>query len=138
LVLADIPGLIEGAHEGVGLGDRFLGHVERCRVLLHLVDGTCEDAGAAYKTVRAELSAYGHELAQKPEIVALSKADALGADAIKQQVARLKRAAKKTPLVVSAVSGDGVDVVLRELLKVIEKARSGSVEALTADAAWQP
>jgi GTP-binding protein len=138
LVLADIPGLIEGAHEGVGLGDRFLGHVERCRVLLHLVDGTCEDAGAAYKTVRAELSAYGHELAQKPEIVALSKADALGADAIKQQVARLKRAAKKAPLVVSAVSGDGVDVVLRELLKVIEKARSGSVEALTADAAWQP
>src|SRR6516225_5643892 len=137
-VLADIPGLIEGAHEGVGLGDRFLGHVERCRVLLHLIDGTAEDAGAAYKTVRAELSAYGHELAQKPEIVALNKADAMTAEAIKQQAARLKRAAKKTPLVVSGVSGDGVDVVLRELLKVIEKARSGSVEALTADAAWQP
>ena len=76
-VLADIPGLIEGAHEGVGLGDRFLGHVERCRVLLHLVDGTRGDAGAAYKTVRAELSAYGHGLADKPEIVALNKADAL-------------------------------------------------------------
>ena len=84
-VLADIPGLIEGAHEGVGLGDRFLGHVERCRVLLHLVDGTGGDAGAAYKTVRAELSAYGHGLAEKPEIVALSKADALSADEIKQQ-----------------------------------------------------
>ena len=66
-VLADIPGLIEGAHEGVGLGDRFLGHVERCRVLLHLIDGTDGDAGAAYKTVRAELAAYGEGLADKPE-----------------------------------------------------------------------
>ena len=84
-VLADIPGLIEGAHEGVGLGDRFLGHVERCRVLLHLVDGTGGDAGAAYRTVRAEIAAYGKGLADKPEIVALSKADALGADEIKQQ-----------------------------------------------------
>src|ERR1700691_1747505 len=82
-VLADIPGLIEGAHEGVGLGDRFLGHVERCRVLLHLVDGTGENAGEAYKTVRAELSAYGEGLAEKPEIVVLTKSDALSADAIK-------------------------------------------------------
>src|SRR6202162_16508 len=73
-VLADIPGLIEGAHEGVGLGDRFLGHVERCRVLLHLVDGTDGDAGAAYRTVRAELTAYGQGLADKPELVALHKA----------------------------------------------------------------
>ena len=72
-VLADIPGLIEGAHEGAGLGDRFLGHVERCRVLLHLVDGTGEDAGKDYKTVRAELEAYGDGLAEKPEIVALPK-----------------------------------------------------------------
>ena len=72
-VLADIPGLIEGAHEGAGLGDRFLGHVERCRVLLHLVDATSEHAGKAYKTVRAELEAYGHGLADKPEIVALSR-----------------------------------------------------------------
>ncbi len=137
-VLADIPGLIEGAHEGVGLGDRFLGHVERCRVLLHLVDGTGEDAGVAYKTVRAELSAYGHGLTDKPEIVALSKADAMSADAIKQQVARLKRAAKKTPLAVSAVSGDGVAEVLRALLKVIEQARHSGVEASAADAAWHP
>src|SRR6266545_18566 len=75
LVLADIPGLIEGAHEGAGLGDRFLGHVERCRVLLHLVDGAGEHAGKAYKTVRAELDAYGHELTDKLEIVALNKAD---------------------------------------------------------------
>jgi len=137
-VLADIPGLIEGAHEGVGLGDRFLGHVERCRVLLHLVDGTGEDVGAAYKTVRAELAAYGEGLADKPEIVALTKADALGADAIKQQAARLKRAAKKTPLVVSAVSGDGVEAVLRAVLKVIEQARRGGVETHAVDAAWQP
>jgi len=137
-VLADIPGLIEGAHEGVGLGDRFLGHVERCRVLLHLVDGTAEDAGAAYKTVRAELAAYGHDLTEKPEIVALNKADAMTGEAIKQQAARLKRAAKKTPLVVSGVSGDGVAEVLRALLKVIDKACRGDVEEQAADAAWQP
>jgi GTPase len=137
-VLADIPGLIEGAHEGVGLGDRFLGHVERCRVLLHLVDGTAEDAGAAYQTVRAELAAYGHDLMEKPEIVALSKADAMSAVAIKQQAALLKRAAKKTPLVVSAVSGDGVAEVLRALLKVIDRARRDGVEEHAVDAAWQP
>src|SRR5690348_13082158 len=76
-VIADLPGLIEGAHEGTGLGDRFLGHVERCRVLLHLVDGTAEDAGAAYKTVRGELEAYGGQLAEKIEIVALNKIDAV-------------------------------------------------------------
>ena len=80
-MLADIPGLIEGAHEGAGLGDRFLGHIERCRVLLHLVDGTGEHAGEAYKTVRAELDAYGDGLADKPEIVALNKADALTPEA---------------------------------------------------------
>ena len=140
-VLADIPGLIEGAHEGVGLGDRFLGHVERCRVLLHLIDGTAEDAGAAYKTVRAELAAYGHELTEKPEIVALNKADALTPEAVKEQVARLKRASKKTPLVLSAVSGNGVSEVLRALFKVIERARKGETgeqESKVVDAAWQP
>jgi GTP-binding protein len=137
-VLADIPGLIEGAHEGVGLGDRFLGHVERCRVLLHLVDGTGGDAGAAYKTVRAEIAAYGNGLADKPEIVALSKADALSADDTKQQLARLKRAAKKQPLAVSAVSGDGVAEVLRALYQVIEKARPTAAEASTTTSAWQP
>jgi GTP-binding protein len=137
-VLADLPGLIEGAHEGVGLGDRFLGHVERCRVLLHLIDGTSEDAGAAYKTVRAELSAYGHELTEKPEIVALNKADALSPDDVKQQVARLKRAAKKTPLVISGVSGEGVKEALRALFKVIERARHGADEPSVAEGAWQP
>src|SRR6266513_2036557 len=118
-VLADIPGLIEGAHEGAGLGDRFLGHVERCRVLLHLVDGTGEHAGEAYKTVRAELEAYGHELNEKPEIVALSKVDALTSDQIEQQTAGLRRAAKHTPFIVSAATGAGVREVVRALYKVI-------------------
>jgi GTPase len=135
-VLADIPGLIEGAHEGVGLGDRFLGHVERCRVLLHLVDGTGGHAGEAYKTVRVELSAYGEGLGEKPEVVALSKADAMSADDIKQQLARLKRAAKKTPLVVSAVSGEGVKEVLRTLLKIIEDARRGTDAPPAPHVAW--
>ena len=137
-VLADIPGLIEGAHEGVGLGDRFLAHVERCRVLLHLVDGTVEDAGAAYRTIRAELAAYGHGLAEKPEILALSKADAASAEAIKQQAARLKRAAKKPPLVVSAVSGAGMADTLRALLQVIEAARGSPGKAQAKEPAWHP
>jgi len=137
-VLADIPGLIEGAHEGVGLGDRFLGHVERCRVLLHLIDGTIDDAGAAYKTIRAELDAYGNGLGEKPEVVALNKADALSAAAIKRQVARIKRASKKTPLVLSAVSKNGVAEVLRALLKIIEQTRTEDAKESAASAAWQP
>src|SRR5512136_2463093 len=134
-VLADIPGLIEGAHEGAGLGDRFLGHIERCRVLLHLVDGTGEHAGEAYKTVRAELEAYGHELVDKPEIVALNKADALTPEQLKQQTARLKRAAKKTPLVISGVSRQGVTDALRALVKVIDQS---SEHERPAEAAWHP
>jgi GTP-binding protein len=134
-VLADIPGLIEGAHEGAGLGDRFLGHVERCRVLLHLVDGTGEHAGEAYKTVRAELEAYGHELADKPEIVALNKADALTPEQLKQQTARLKRAAKKTPLVISGATRQGVTDALRALVKVIDQS---SEHERPAEAAWHP
>ncbi|MFZ0621664.1 MAG: GTPase ObgE [Pseudolabrys sp.] len=125
-VLADLPGLIEGAHEGTGLGDRFLGHTERCRVLLHLVDGTGEDADEAYRTVRTELEAYGHGLTEKPEIVALSKADAMTKDAIKAQSAKLKKACKKTPLVVSAQSHEGVQELLRALAAIIEKAQKNS------------
>jgi GTP-binding protein len=136
-VLADIPGLIEGAHEGAGLGDRFLGHIERCRVLLHLVDGTGEHAGEAYKTVRDELAAYGQGLLDKPEIVALNKADAMTAEEIKQQSARLKRAAKRTPLVVSAATGAGVPEVLRALVKAIEGARPAAADE-PKEAAWQP
>jgi GTPase len=137
-VLADIPGLIEGAHEGTGLGDRFLGHVERCRVLLHLVDGTGEHAGEAYKTVRAELEAYGQGLAEKPEIVALNKADALTPEQLKQQTARLKRVAKTTPLAISAVSGTGVPEVLRALIKVIGDTQTKTDKARTREPAWQP
>jgi GTP-binding protein len=138
-VLADIPGLIEGAHLGAGLGDRFLGHVERCRVLLHLVDGTTEHAGTAYKTVRAELEAYGHGLCEKPEIVALNKADALSAEEIKRQVARLKRAAGTSPLVVSAATGEGVPEALRALLAIIDQARAAAdPRAGLREPAWQP
>jgi GTPase len=121
-VLADIPGLIEGAHEGVGLGDRFLGHVERCRVLLHLVDATCEHAGKAYKTVRAELEAYDEHLADKIEIVALNKIDAVTPEQLKDQKARLKRAAKKTPLLISGISREGISEALRALVTVIDEA----------------
>src|SRR4029079_3669741 len=134
---ADLPGLIEHAHEGVGLGDRFLGHVERCRALLHLVDGTREHAGKDYKTVRHELEAYGNGLTDKPEIVALSKADALSPEQLKEQLARLKRAAKKTPLVISAVAQQGVPEVLRALVRVIDGDRAATGEAEPADA-WHP
>src|SRR3984893_4293866 len=122
-VLADIPGLIEGAHEGVGLGDRFLAHVERCGALLHLVDVTVEDAGLAWKTVRAELKAYGNKLDKKNEIVRLSKADAATPAMIKAQKAKLKRACRKEPFVISAHSGKGVKEVLRALYALIEKGR---------------
>ena len=133
-VLADLPGLIEGAHEGTGLGDRFLGHTERCRVLLHLIDGTSDDAGEAYKIVRGELEAYGQGLTDKPEIVALSKSDAMTKEAIKAQAGKLKKACKKTPLVLSAQSGDGVPEALRALLKIIDKARDEADRAKAKEA----
>ena len=122
-VLADIPGLIEGAHEGRGIGDRFLGHVERCRVLLHLVDGTADDVQASYRTIRRELKAYGHGLAEKPEVLALNKIDALDAAAIKEKQAKLKRSAKKPVHLLSGVSGQGRDEVLVALYAVIKEAR---------------
>jgi GTP-binding protein len=133
-VLADLPGLIEGAHEGTGLGDRFLGHTERCRVLLHLIDGTSDDAGEAYKIVRGELEAYGQGLTDKPEIVALSKSDALTKDAIKTQAGKLKKACKKTPLVLSAQSGDGVQEVLRALLMITDQARNAADKSKAQEA----
>ncbi|MCA0418908.1 MAG: GTPase ObgE [Proteobacteria bacterium] len=140
MVLADIPGLIEGAHEGHGLGDRFLGHIERCRVLLHLVEGTSEHAGKAYKTVREELEAYGEGLAEKPEIVALSKVDALTPEVLKEQVARLKRAAKRMPIILSAASGEGVDAALRALFTVVEEARRDEERenAPVEETGWRP
>ena len=107
-VLADIPGLIEGAHEGAGLGTRFLGHVERCSVLLHLVDATADDIAGAYRTVRAELKAYGSGLGRKKEIVALSKCDALDEATLAAKAAELKAASRRKPLLLSAVSGRGM------------------------------
>ena len=123
-VLADIPGLIEGAHEGAGLGDRFLGHVERCRVLLHLVDATADDVAAAYRTVRAELKAYGAGLASKKEVVALSKCDALDEAAIAAKAAALKAVARKKPLILSAVSGRGVKEALTALTREIARSKA--------------
>ncbi len=123
-VLADIPGLIEGAHEGSGLGDRFLGHVERCRALLHLVDAGGPDAGQAYRTVRGELDAYGADLAAKPEIVALSKIDAVDAATLKTQMRRLERAAGRKPFCISALRRENLDQVLRALLAEIDAQRA--------------
>jgi len=138
-VLADIPGLIEGAHEGAGLGDRFLGHIERCRVLLHLVDGTGGHAGEAYKTVRAELDAYGQGLADKHEIIALTKIDSLTPEEIKQQAARLQRASKQAPLLLSAHSGAGVPEAKRALLRIIDNSGGTTAARRRAEApAWQP
>ncbi len=121
-VLADIPGLIEGAHEGIGLGDRFLGHVERTRVLLHLVSAQEENVGKAYKTVKHELEAYGGGLTDKPEIVALSQIDVLDEDELKKKVTALKRACGQTPLLLSAVTGKGMTEALRALRAQIEAA----------------
>jgi GTPase len=137
-VLADIPGLIEGAHEGHGLGDRFLGHVERCRVLLHLVDATGEDAGKAYKIIRAELDAYGQGLEDKIEIVALSKIDAVTPEILKEQKTKLKRAAKKEPLLVSAASNKGVTEILRALAAIIDDNRKQDAEVGAEEKAWHP
>jgi GTP-binding protein len=128
-VVADLPGLIEGAAEGRGLGHRFLGHVERCGALLHLIDGTEDDIAGAYKSIRRELEAYGHDLTDKAEIIGLNKIDALDAAAIKKKVAALTRAAKKLSpgaqvLPLSGVAGTGVTDVLRGLHKLVRKHRA--------------
>ena len=122
-VLADIPGLIEGASEGAGLGDRFLGHIERCAVLLHLVDGTQADPAGAYRTVRAELEGYGGGLVDKPEIVALNKTDAMTPQARASRLKALSRAAGKTVLVISGATGEGVPEAVRALSATIAEAR---------------
>ncbi len=131
-VIADIPGLIEGASEGVGLGDRFLGHVERTRVLLHLVSAQEEDVAKAYRVIRGELEAYEHGLADKPEIVALSQIDTLDPEARKAKVKALKKACGRDPLLLSAVSHEGLNDALRQLAAVIDQSRAA--EAGTAQA----
>jgi GTP-binding protein len=149
-VLADIPGLIEGAHEGQGLGDRFLGHVERCRALIHLVDATGANAGADYRTIRRELAAYGEGLAEKTEIVALSKVDAVDEATLKQQTERLKRAIRSfgPPLMADAKRGKllllstatraGVTEVLRAAMAAIEAHRASEPTASAQPAQWAP
>jgi GTP-binding protein len=122
-VIADIPGLIEGAHEGHGLGDRFLGHVERTSVLLHLIDCTQDDLPGAYKTIRKELEAYGHGLKDKPEIIALTKADALGPELAQDQAKILKKAIKKDIVVISAIAQDGIKPLLFKLAEIVRENR---------------
>ncbi|MEM9901011.1 MAG: GTPase ObgE [Pseudomonadota bacterium] len=135
-VLADIPGLIEGASEGRGLGDRFLGHVERCAVLLHLVDGTAEDPAGDWQTITRELEAYGGALAEKPRVTALNKVDALDPEARRAAHAALTAVVGGPVLEMSGVSGEGVDPVLRALRAEILRARR-PVETAN-DAPWRP
>ena len=138
-VVADLPGLIEGAHEGRGLGHRFLGHVERCGAILHLVDGTQDNVAAAYRTVRRELIAYGHGLDEKLEIIGLNKVDALTPAVIKTKRAALVRAAKELSpgakvMALSGVAGTGVQEVLRALAAPVKARRAAEAEAPPVEA----
>jgi GTPase len=128
-VLADIPGLIEGAHEGHGLGTRFLGHVERCAVLLHLIDVTGEDPVAAYRVIRKELKAYSPELAEKPEVIAFNKTDLLQGEEIEAKLKDFKRRVRKTPMLMSGGTTKGVPEAMKKLLEVIDTSRRGGRSA---------
>jgi len=136
-VMADIPGLIEGAHEGAGLGHRFLGHVERCRILLHLIDATGEDPVAAWKMLRNELKAYGGDLYDKPEIVGLTKLDATPEDYAADLVIALQEEGAGQVLALSSVTGSGVITMLRQLINVIETSRAKEAEPEEA-VPWSP
>jgi len=133
-VLADLPGLIEGASEGTGLGHRFLGHVERCAAILHLIDATLDDVVGAWRTIRAELEAYGHGLADKTELIALNKADAVPAAAMEKKRKALKRASCREPLVMSAATGAGVANIMQAVAVVVRAARQEAART-TAEAA---
>jgi GTPase len=140
-VLADIPGLIEDAHEGAGLGTRFLGHVERTGVLLHLVDATDPNPVKAYRTVRHELEAYGQGLAEKPEIIALSKTDAILPTELTAAKRKLTRATGKVPLVLSSATGTGVREALAALLHIVDAGRVEQAIAqipLEERTSWHP
>jgi len=136
-VLADIPGLIEGASEGAGLGTQFLGHVERCRVLLHLVDVNGEDVAGDYKTVRRELKAHDPELAAKKEIVALSKCDTVDAATIEEKSEALRKAARKKPLVISAATSLGMKEAMFALTREIVRADAADADGEVAEP-WTP
>ncbi|WP_017931677.1 GTPase ObgE [Robiginitomaculum antarcticum] len=138
-VLADIPGLIEGASEGAGIGTRFLGHIERCAALVHLVDVTGKDPVEAYKIIRGELAAYENGLSEKPEILALNKIDAVDADTLKKVSKAIKKASGKTPLHVSGVSGEGVRDVLGEVFKLVDARRAAEKKEGEPEAeSWSP
>lgn len=138
-VLADIPGLIEGASEGAGLGVRFLGHVERTAVLIHLIDGTEPDVTGAWKTVRQELEAYGEGLTEKPEILVLNKIDAVDEETRAERAAALEAISGRKPMLISGVSGEGVTVLMRTALAEVRAARSAAAsEGETEPEAWRP
>lgn len=139
-VLADIPGLIEGASEGIGIGDRFLGHIERCGVLIHLIDGTNEDVAHVYKAIRYELAAYADVLAEKPEIVVLNKVDALEPEDLKAKLKALKKVSKADVRAISGATGQGVEQVLYDVLAVIdaEKAAISETERAQTPEKWTP
>jgi GTP-binding protein len=137
-VMADIPGLIEGAHEGAGIGHRFLGHVERCRVLLHLIDATHTDPIASWRTIRTELSAYDDGLARKPEIIALSKCDSAPDDYITDLIKELQKAGAKNILRLSSVTGSGLNEVLRAIDDVIQSERIKEENEGKVHEPWRP
>ena len=137
-VMADIPGLIRGAHEGAGIGHRFLGHVERCRVLLHLIDVTHTDPISSWQTVRAELSAYDNNLAQKPEVLALSKCDSAPDDYINELIKEFQKAGVKTILKLSSVTGDGLNNVLRTIDDVIQSEKLKEDNKCKVQKPWRP
>ncbi|MBR4315471.1 MAG: GTPase ObgE [Alphaproteobacteria bacterium] len=120
-VIADLPGLIEGASEGVGLGDRFLGHAERCKIILHLIDGTQEDVVGAYKSIEKELKNYGEILEKKPEIIVLNKIDSISEDEVKEKVKALKKASKKDVIAISGVAMLGLDDLKKKIFEVLNK-----------------
>ena len=137
-VMADIPGLIEGAHKGAGIGHRFLGHVERCRVLLHLIDATHTDPIESWRTIRTELSAYDDGLARKPEIIALSKCDSTPDEYITDLIKELQKAGAKNILRLSSVTGSGLNEVLRAIDDVIQSERKKEENEGKVQEPWRP
>ena len=132
LVIADIPGLIEGAHEGKGLGDRFLGHIERCNLLLHLIDANDSDVINSWKTVRNEISAYSKELDEKKEIIVLSKSDSINEEKLDEKLIILKDYTNKDVFKMSSVTGKGITSILRILHDNISKTEDDDIKG------WQP
>lgn len=131
VVLADIPGLIEGAHEGTGLGDRFLKHVERCSAFLHIIDGLQDDVVSAYKTIRNELKLYKESLFEKPEVIALNKCDSLDEKEVSQKIKKLEKATGKKVFAISAFAHTGLEEVAREIVKYVKKKEQPHQEEVT-------